>query len=278
MEKFNTIRRKIYDIIEPLKRNTSAGIVYDIAMLVIILLSIFPLMFKEENGFLVFLDVFCVVIFIIDYILRWATADFKFKDHSLKSFLKYPFTPMAIIDLISILPSFTFINNLFRLFRLFRAARILRLIRVAKLTRYSQNVKLLRGILKKCARPLLTVLVFAIAYVMIAGLIMFNVEPDAFNSYFDAMYWVIVVWNQDPTTVTGHIVAVCSIIFGLSLVALPVSIISAEYLDHITNIRRKADLKKEIATLEEDVEKELGKEIKKEIKKDLKEEKSSKKS
>ncbi len=281
MEKFNTIRKKIFDVIEPQKRTNRFGWIYDVGMLIIIFLSIFPLVFKETNTFFYVTDIICVTIFIIDYILRWATADFKFKKHSWKSFVKYPFTPMAIVDLLSILPSLTIINNAFKLFRLFRAARILRLVRVLKFVRYSENAKLLHGILKKSARPLITVGIFGIAYAAIAGLIMFNVEPEHFNTYFDAIYWVIIVWNQDPTTVTGHIIAICSIIFGLSLVALPASIISAEYIDRVSHIRHKADLKKEIAEVERDVEKELEKDlekdIKKEIKKDIMEETTSEK-
>ena len=269
MEKFNKIRKTIYSVIDPLRQKTRAGLIYDSAILVVIILSIIPLMFKTENGFLVFLDIFCVTIFIIDYILRWATADFKFKDHSLKSFLKYPITPMAIIDLLSILPTFTFFNEIFKLLRLFRAARIIRLVRVAKFARYSQNVQLLCKILKKCARSLITVAVFAISYVIIASLVVFNAEPDSFNSYFDAMYWVIVIWNHNPVSVAGHIVAICSVIFGLTLVALPVSIISAEYIEHIRNIRHKTDLKKEIAIIEKDVEENLEKDLEHDLEKDL---------
>ena len=49
------------------------------------------------------IDKISVGIFIVDYILRWSTADFLFKKKSPISFLKYPFTVMAIIDLV--LPS-----------------------------------------------------------------------------------------------------------------------------------------------------------------------------
>lgn len=275
MEKLNKFRERIYRIIEPLKRDNRFGYIYDIGMLVIILLSIVPLMFVRENTFLLIIDKSCVVIFIIDYILRWGTADFKFKDHSIKSFLKYPITPMAIIDLLSIIPSFSAVNNAFKLLRLVRGARILRLIRVIKLARYSKNMQLIRGILKKSIRPLITVGVFAVAYVAIAGLIAFNVEPEAFGSYFDAMYWTVIIWNYDPHTVTCHILAICSTIFGLSIVALPTSIITAEYINKMSHVRATADLEKEIKNLEKDVEKDLEKnlekDIKKEIKKDLKE-------
>jgi len=51
-------------------------------------------------------------VFIIDYILRWITADYKLEKREILSFIRYPFTPMALIDLLSILPSLTIINQL----------------------------------------------------------------------------------------------------------------------------------------------------------------------
>lgn len=58
-----------------------------------------------------------VGIFILDYILRLLTADYKLKQGWI-SFAKYPFSFMTLIDLISILPSITVVNSGFKLFKL----------------------------------------------------------------------------------------------------------------------------------------------------------------
>ncbi|MBR3212644.1 MAG: ion transporter, partial [Firmicutes bacterium] len=79
-------------------------------MIVIIVLSLLPLAFKEETSILRIIDQITVAIFIIDYLLRWITADYKFEKKGIVSFVRYPFSVMAIIDLISILPSLSIIN------------------------------------------------------------------------------------------------------------------------------------------------------------------------
>ena len=81
-------------------------------------------------------DFVSTIIFIIDYILRLLTADYKLGKGKL-SFLLYPFTFMALADLLCILPSLFLLNNSLRLFKILRMLRILR---VFKFIRYSKNI------------------------------------------------------------------------------------------------------------------------------------------
>lgn len=83
------------------------------------------------------LDFVSTVIFIIDYILRLLTADYKLEKGKL-SFLLYPFTFLALADLLCILPSLFLLNNSLRLFKILRMLRILR---VFKFIRYSKIFK-----------------------------------------------------------------------------------------------------------------------------------------
>ncbi|MBR0460524.1 ion transporter [Candidatus Saccharibacteria bacterium] len=261
------MRRRIFTIIEPYKGSDRLSRFYDRAMVVVIIFSIIPLFFKDDVGFLFVIDKICVAIFIMDYILRWLTADYRFKDKSRRAFIHYPFSAMAIIDLISILPSLTVINNAFKLFRLIRLAK---LVRIAKFLRYSRSFKIILGILKKSYHSLLAVGVAGAAYIVIAGLIAFNAEPENFDSIFDAMYWAVIVWNIDPSSVSGHIVAVCSVIFGLAIVALPTSIITAEYVNKLNRAERSDNFKKEIQEINREIEEDIEKDIKKDLEKDLK--------
>ena len=128
------MRRFIYDIIEKAERADKYSVWYDRFMIVCILLSVFPLCFKEMTLPLYIIDHVTVVVFIVDYGLRWWTADFKLREGK-KSFWKYPFTPFAIIDLITILSSLTPLNSGFRVFRVIRLQKSLRAL---KLLRYSK--------------------------------------------------------------------------------------------------------------------------------------------
>ena len=96
-------RNQIFDIIEKDSHNSIASKVYDVFMLVVIILSIIPLMFTVELPWFKAIDKVTTIIFIIDYVLRWITADLKLNKKGW-SFVLYPITPMAIIDIMSILP------------------------------------------------------------------------------------------------------------------------------------------------------------------------------
>ena len=99
---------------------------YAINSVVVIVISIIPLPFKESTPVFQIIDKICVTLFIVDYILRLSTADYKYESQSILSFARYPFSLMAIIDLLSILPSFLMISKGFKLLRLLRMARTLR--------------------------------------------------------------------------------------------------------------------------------------------------------
>lgn len=204
-------------------------------MTVLIVASLVPLCFKDSNPALEAIEYACVVVFILDYLARWVTADLKLGKGAL-SFVIYPFTPMAIIDLLSILPVFLALNDALRtlrVLRLFRAARAFKLIR------YSRSASAISAVFEKQRQALLAVLCFAIAYILVSALVVFNVEPDTFHTFFDAVYWAVVslttVGYGDlyPSTDVGRTIAMISSLMGVAVVALPSGIITAGMLDEL---------------------------------------------
>ena len=133
------MRKKIFDIIEVADGNNKISHFYDLLMIVAIVASIVPLLFKETIELFEVIESVTVVIFVLDYLLRWITADYKLSKGGL-SFLVYPFSFMAIIDLLSILPSLIMISQAFKTLRLLRLAKALRVIRIFKGFRYSKNI------------------------------------------------------------------------------------------------------------------------------------------
>ena len=232
------MRKRIYEIIEPSSGEDRASSVYDIFNIVVILISIFPLAFKEQSRLFIEIDFVAAIIFSVDYVLREMTADYKLKKGA-ASFLFYPVTPFAIIDLVSILPSFTFLSGGFRLLRLFRLLRCLRVFRAFKLLRYSKNFEIIVNVFKKQKRPLLAVCWMAVGYVLISALVIFNVEPESYDNFFDAVYWATVSLTTMgygdiyPVTTAGRVVTMISAFFGIAIVALPAGIITAGYMDEI---------------------------------------------
>jgi len=233
------MRKRIYEIIELSNGSDLWSSIYDYFMMVVIVASLLPLAFKQDTIVFIAIDKITVTIFIIDYLLRLFTADFKYSKKSLSSFLRYPFSFMAIIDLLSILPSVTMLNNSFKLLRILRLVRAFRVFRVFKVLRYSKSFKIIVLVFKKQREPLLAVVTLAITYIIISAIIIFNVEPDSFNTFFDAIYWATVSLTTMgygdiyPITTVGRTVTMVSSIFGIAIVALPAGIITAGYMNEI---------------------------------------------
>ena len=122
ISKSTGVKRRIYGLVQGAGPDGAHTDAYDIAMMAAIALSMVPVMFKETNAWLHAIDWSTAGIFIVDYALRWWTADLHVKKGK-ASYVIYPFTPMAIVDLLSILPVFTGLNGSLRLLRLLRAAR-----------------------------------------------------------------------------------------------------------------------------------------------------------
>ncbi len=232
------MKKRIYEIIE-ISDGDLASAIYDYTMMVVIIASLVPLAFKEVTPFLAVLDKVTVVVFIADYVLRLLTADLKLKKGAV-SYLIYPFTPMALIDLLCILPSFTAIAGGFRLLKIFRLLRAFRVFRAFKMLRYSKSLSIIIGVIREQRTPLLAVGTLALAYILISALVIFNVEPESFGSFFDAVYWATVslttVGYGDiyPVSTAGRIITMLSSVFGIAVVALPSGIITAGYMDKIS--------------------------------------------
>ena len=232
------MRRKLYSIIEPVDNDNKLSNIYDFIMMTTIVVSIIPLAFKETNAHFQLIDYITVGIFILDYILRLLTADLKLKK-SVASFFVYPLTPMAIIDLISILPSLTVLNSSFRLLKLFRLLRTLKVLRAFKFLRYSKSFDIISNVFKKQKKVLSAVATMAVAYILISALVIYNVEPESFETFFDAIYWATIslttVGYGDiyPVTTIGRIVTMISSVFGIAIIALPSGVITAGYLEEV---------------------------------------------
>ncbi len=202
------IRKRIYEIIEGTNDQDRLGQYYNTFMPVVIVASLIPLGFKVETLPLRVLDKVAMVIFIIDYLLRWAT----------------------------ILPSLTLVNESLKTLRALRMLRALRSIRVLKGMRYWKNFVILGNVLEKSKDSLLTVGTLAAAYILVSALVIFNVEPETFNTFFDALYWATIslttVGYGDIYAVStiGRLITMISSVLGIAIVALPASIFTAEYI------------------------------------------------
>lgn len=243
------MRQRIYGIIEVSDDNDKLSSAYDIFMMLSIIVSIIPLCTHNEYSLFNIIDKVTVTIFIADYILRLFTADKKL-NRGARSFILYPFSVMAIIDLLSILPSLTVMAKGYRLLKIFRLLRTLKVFRVFKAFRYSKNINMVVNVFKKQKDSLLVVCAFAIGYILVSALVMFNAEPETFETMYDAIYWATIslttVGYGDvyATTSIGKFITMVSAILGIAIVALPAGIIIAGYQDELNEMKSNEGEKK----------------------------------
>lgn len=224
---------------------------YNGFMLITIVLSLLSLMFKTEHLIIQDIENFAVGVFIIDYIIRWLSADDKFHK-GFRSYLIYPFTFWAIIDLLSILPSFQIISRSFEIFKALRITKLLRGLRILKFLKFSKDIQLLLSILQREKNALISFGILTLAYIFITALILFNIEPETFHTFFDAIYWATIslttVGYGDiyAHSIMGKIITMISSLFGIALIAMPASIITTGLLEEVEKNKKRKRSKKEL--------------------------------
>ncbi len=194
-----------------------------------------------RNAFLAF-EVFSVAIFSVEYGLRlWSAvewSDGRYR-HPVFGRLRYAFTPLAIIDLLAILPFY--LSVLIGADLLF--LRALRLLRIFKLTRYSNAWRMLQRVSIAEARPIGAALFVLGVLVVVAACLTYLVEheaqPEAFGSIPQAIWWAIITMTTVgygdvvPVTFWGKVLAACIGIMGIGMVALPAGFLASGFTTEV---------------------------------------------
>ena len=268
-------RRKLYEVLEKDKRNSRLSRLYDAYILILVILSAIPLMLKLWTAEIVLLDQIVTILFIVDYLLRWMTADFipKLRDRSFgQALMLYPFLPMAIVDLLAIAPMFLSLPcipsmPLIQYIQILRIMRVFRCMRFFKTVRYARSFLYIYRAIRRERKLLIMVMVLACLYLFASAAFMFSVEPDTFHNFFEAIYWATAMLTTVgygdiyPVTEAGRMVSIVSSFFGTAVIAMPAGIITAGFMEEINKVRFKDErkLEQDVADLLEEI-KQLRKE------------------
>ncbi len=171
------------------------------------------------------IEVFCVVVFTLEYLARIYVADNK---------PKFIFSFFGLIDLFAILPfylSFGLDLRSLRVLRMFRLFRLLKLVRYNRAMRHFAKAMLLA----KEQIILFMGVTLVLIYFAAIGIYYFENEaqPEHFSSIFDSLWWSIVTLTTVgygdvyPITIGGRIFTFFILLIGLGIVAIPTGIISS---------------------------------------------------
>jgi voltage-gated potassium channel len=195
-----------------------------------------------------FFEVFSVAVFTVEYLARvWSSIDHvEVRDESpLMGRIRYMLSPMALVDLIAILP---FYLSLFISVDL-RFLRALRLLRLFKLTRYSPALSALLDVVQMESEALLAAFFVLLTMLIISAggiyLLENEVQPEAFGSIPSAMWWAIVTLTTVgygdvvPITPGGKLFGGVIGLLGIGMIALPAAILASGFAENIHERRRK---------------------------------------
>ncbi|MCR5417128.1 MAG: ion transporter [Pseudobutyrivibrio sp.] len=238
-------KKRIYEVIEVSSVGDYSSKSYDMLMTTTIIVSMVPLTMKTENIYTKWIEITTSIIFLIDYFARIYTADYKMGFKSYKAYIAYMLTPLAIFDFLSILPViylFTPLTSTLDLLRLFR------FFRVFKLARYSKTMIIISNVVRKVRKQLMAVLILIVVYIFVSAMLIFQLEPNLFNSFFDALYWATIsittigYGDISPITPIGRMITMVSALVGVAIIALPTGIITAGYMNEINKKKSKYEL------------------------------------
>ncbi|MDQ3457684.1 MAG: ion transporter [Deinococcota bacterium] len=194
-------------------------------------------------------ELFSVVVFLIEYLSRLWVADLKPQFQTTRyPRLAYAFTPLAIVDLLAILPFF--LTGLTIELRLLRVFRLFRLVRVMKIDRYSNAIRTLGAVFKSRKEELIVSLSIVLVVLLLASSLMYVVEseaqPEAFANIPEAMWWGATMLTTTgygdvyPVTSLGKFLGAIISIFCLGVFALPAGIIAGGFAEEIRKRQAKA--------------------------------------
>lgn len=199
---------------------------------------------KFQHYFLL-IEYFSLFIFGTEYFLRiWIAPELKrFRlsgaRHSANtSRWRYICSPMAIIDLLAILPLLLSMLTVD-----LRFLRVLRLLRLFKLTRYNSSMAMILSVLKEEKDAILSAFFILFFMLVLASsgiyLLEHDIQPDKFGSIPKAMWWAMVTLTTvgygdvTPITAGGKLFGGMITLIGIGIVALPAGILASAFSERL---------------------------------------------
>ncbi len=243
-------KKKVYEIIGLNGKNKWSRF-FNLAMMFLILINIIILFIStldvQEKGqhWLNTAETIIGIIFTVEYVLRFWTANYLYPERSwLEARFCYISSPMAVIDLLSILPiylPFLLPVN----FASIRALRIIRIFRIIKLNRYTDAFVSVANVFKLKAKQLLVSFLLVGLLMLISSLLIYGAEhemqPDKFANAFSGLWWAVATLTTVgygdiyPVTALGKILSSIIAMLGIGMVAVPTGIISAGFMEAMAN-------------------------------------------
>ena len=243
------IRQRAYEILESTRERDRIARVAQVFLMALIFLNVAAVIIETVEAvaarhgvFFFWFEVLSVAAFTVEYVLRVWSCTEQSPDgfrHPVATRLRHMVRPLALVDLIAILPFYLAIIFPVDL----RFMRAFRLLRVLKLTRYSPALDTLGKVLYNERRALTGVLLIMIVLLIIFSSFVYiaerDAQPEAFASIPHAMWWGLATLTTvgygdvAPVTALGRLLGSVTIVLGVGMFALPAGILASGFAEEI---------------------------------------------
>lgn len=249
-----SLRKAAYRQLEPSAWPQKGLSPVNLALIILIFIAVIeavldtePLISRGREELFADVELGIGIIFLVEYVARlWVAVENPKFANSRFPRLRYALTPIAIIDLLAVVPSlFAFGGAPSLLLRFFR---ILRILRLAKLGRMSNAWDDIREAFHNRRHEFGLVLGLLLLTVLLSGSLMYFAEaeaqPDKFGSIPRSLWWAIITMttigygDTYPTTALGRLLGGFIAIAGVMMIALPTGIFAASFTEAMDRRRR----------------------------------------
>ncbi len=252
---YEKIKYHVYDILVETDDNELIDRIVAVFLMILILLNAAAVVLEtvdslnQQYGAIFHaLEVFSVLVFTIEYVLRLWIAPLEKRFAGRFGRLRYAFTLFAVIDLVAVLPFY--LPLIFPVdLLIIRFLRVFRLFRLFKLNRYVESLNTLDDVVRAKKEELLVTLAMIAMLLLFSSSLMYLVEneaqPDKFPDIPSAMWWGVATLTTVgygdvfPITGLGKLLGGFIALLGIGMFALPTGILASGFADEIKRVRSK---------------------------------------
>ena len=196
-------------------------------------------------------------LFCIEYLCRLWIAPLEGKyGKGFAGVLRYIVSPMAIIDIIAIVPSFIGVRAELKILRIIR---LLRILKIGRSEKFKQSIFHFNYALKSKSQELQISTFYTVLLLLISSTFMYlaesSIQPELLGSIPRCLWWSITTvsavgyGDSLPVTAVGKTIASVTSLLGIGAIAIPTGILASGFSESIgmqdknlNDLNKKLDL------------------------------------
>lgn len=252
------LRVRVFEILRGTRDEDTLARVVNTAIVALILANVLAFilesvasLYARYGAFFDAFEVASVAVFTVEYLARlWAAPEDPQNTHPVTGRLVWMGTPLALVDLLAVLPFY--LGALVPLdLRVLRVLRVLRIARVLKLARYSKALQAMgRVIRRKRSELVMTMFACALLLVLAASLMWLaehEAQPTAFPDIPQALWWAVITLTTVgygdvvPVTTAGRLIGALIAVIGIGFIALPAGLLASGFVEELNEEQQAAE-------------------------------------